>query len=346
MNRYNTEARVAKVKTASLARLGTVVDILGTDKLFEVTANGIGSVAGRLFTAWKARKAGEARVIAAQADARVLQIRAQAHKEARELLLADQNHGEPTEIEIGETITERVRYREQTRLSNIGAVVSHAAVELEGKHVGDNNVEDDWIARFFNDIQDVSSDEMHVLWGKVLAGEIERPGGTSLRTLGILRDLDQLTASLFARFCSVCVFAFLENDPLIDARVPSLDGHAGTNSLADFDLGFGNLNRLQEHGLLISDFHSWFDYGPCIVSDLGSKPLPSFQHQGREWALVAPTEQRPPRRLALHGVALTVSGRELSLVVDTVPVPRYLERLCQFFASKKLEMRDVTALVS
>ena len=31
------------------------------------------------------------------------------------------------DIDIGETISERIRYREQTRLSNIGAAVSHAA---------------------------------------------------------------------------------------------------------------------------------------------------------------------------------------------------------------------------
>ena len=120
----------------------------------------------------------------------------------------------------------------------------------------------------------------------------------------------------------------------------------GSNSLVDFGLDFGNLNRLEEHGLIISDFHSWRDYCPFIVSDLGSRPLPSFRHQGREWALVAGTEQELLQRFQLHGVALTVSGRELSFVVDSVPVPRYLERLSQFFASNKLQMSDVTALVS
>ena len=115
--------------------------------------------------------------------------------------------------------------------------------------------------------------------------------------------------------------------------------------MVDFGLDFRNLNRLEEHGLIISDFHSWLDWGPFIVSDLGSRPLPSFRHQGREWALVAGTEQELPQRFLLHGVALTVSGRERSFVVDNVPVPRYLERLSQFFASNKLEMSDVTAMV-
>ena len=99
----------------SLEHSESALDIPGIEKLIEVTANGIGSVVGRMFTSWKARKAGEARVIAAEADARVLQIRAQAHKEARELLLADEIQAGPTEIDIGETIIERVRYQEKRR---------------------------------------------------------------------------------------------------------------------------------------------------------------------------------------------------------------------------------------
>ena len=322
------------------------MSILGIDKLIEVTANGIGSVASRHLAEWMARKEGEARVIAAEADARVLQIRANAHNEARELLLGNRDGKELTEIEIGETITERVRYQELRRLANIGAVVSNAAVALAETRVDDQEVDDDWIARFFDDVQDVSSEHMQVLWGKVLAGEVERSGNTSLRTLGILRDLDQLTARLFARFCSVCVLAYLESGPLVDARVPSLGGNAAANSLIDFGLGFAELNRLQEHGLIISDFDSWFDYGGCIVPDLGTKPLPSFQHQGREWALVSPSNQQAATSFKLHGVALTVSGRELSAVVDTIAVPGFLERLRKFFASKRLEVRDVTALLA
>ena len=97
-------------------------------------------------------------MIAAEAEARVLQIRPRAHKEARELLASGDRAGD---VDIGETISERVRYREQTRLSNIGAAVSHAAAVLEDKSVGEDDVDHDWTARFFNDVQDVSSEKMH-----------------------------------------------------------------------------------------------------------------------------------------------------------------------------------------
>ena len=320
------------------------MDIPGIEKLIEVTANGIGSVAGRMFVEWKAWKAGQARVIAAEAEARVLQIRARAHKEARELL-ARGDRAAAGDIDIGETISERVRYREQTRLSNIGAAVSHAAAVLENKSVGEDEVDHDWTARFFNDVQDVSSEEMHVLWGRILAGEVERPGRTSLRTLGVLRDLDQATAQLLVRFCSCSVFAIAASGQMVDARVSSLGRNVRLNDLAEFDLGFTNLNRLHEHGLVIPDYNSWAGYDWAVVPSLGHEPLPSFQHQGREWALLSGPEYRPDGPLKVEGVALTVAGHELSRVVELEPVPRYSADLKRFFQALELEMCDVTDLL-
>ena len=320
------------------------MDVPGIEKLIEVTANGIGSVAGRMFVEWKARKAGQARVIAAEAEARVLQIRARAHREARELL-ARSGRATAGDVDIGETISERVRYREQTRLSNIGAAVSHAAAVLEDKAVGGNEVDHDWTARFFNDVQDVSSEEMHVLWGRILAGEVERPGATSLRTLGVLRDLDQATAKLFVRFCSCSVFAIAARGEMVDVRVSSLGRDVRLNDLAEFGFGFPDLNRLHEHGLVIPDYNSWAGYDWAVVPSLSHEPLPSFRHQGREWALVSGPDYRPEGPLKIEGVALTVSGHELSRVVDLGPMPRYLEDLKRFFQALKLDMRDVTDLV-
>ena len=216
---------------------------------------------------------------------------------------------------------------------------------LENKSVGEDEVDHDWTARFFNDVQDVSSEEMHVLWGRILAGEVERPGRTSLRTLGVLRDLDQATAQLLVRFCSCSVFAIAASGQMVDARVSSLGRNVRLNDLAEFDLGFTNLNRLHEHGLVIPDYNSWAGYHWAVVPSLGHEPLPSFQHQGREWALLSGPEYRPDGPLKIEGVALTVAGHELSRVVELEPVPQYTEDLKRFFQALELEMCDVTDLL-
>ena len=55
--------------------------------------------------------------------------------------------------------TQRIQFQEEKRQSNIETVVRHAASELEDKHVEDHEPDHDWTARFFNDVQDVSTKE-------------------------------------------------------------------------------------------------------------------------------------------------------------------------------------------
>lgn len=190
---------------------------------------------------------------------------------------------------------------------------------------------------------------MQTLWAKVLAGEAERIGSTSLRTLGILRDLDGATANLFARACSACVFLVPQlGSNTLDARVPSLGGNAAQNSLQDFGLSFGALNRLNERGLVISDYHSWFDYSLSILPlDAESKrPTLPFEHQNESWLLVPDPNRKPQQQLQLHGVAVTNCGQELASVVDRIPMDSYTERLKEFFAKKKLEMVSISQLTT
>ena len=322
--------------------------IPGVDKLVEVTASGVGSIAGTFLAPWRARREGRARIIAAEAEAKVLDIRARAHAEARELLRVE-GPLDGGELKISDGITERIQYQEHKRLTNMQAVVGRAAVDLEDKDVPEMEPDHDWVARFFTEVQDVSSEDMQVLWAKVLAGEVERPGSTSARTLGLLKDLDRATAGLFAKFCSACIYVVPEvGRSMLDARLPSLGGKAGANSLADFGFNFSALNRLNEHGLIISDFDSWKDFRPSIVPkpDEPPRPLLPFHHRGRQWVLVSDATRRPSAEFRIEGPALTVAGQELSRVVEQDPIPNYTERLEAFFQGQKFHMVQLDDLAT
>ena len=105
----------------------------------------------------------------------------------------------------------------------------------------------------------------------ILGGEVERPCHTSIKTLSILRDLDESTAALFKTLCSASVHLAPVENVFSDARVSSLGSNAGNNSLLQYGLGFADLNVLNEHGLIISDYNSYYDYhmsnreSPCPV---------------------------------------------------------------------------------
>ncbi len=279
-------------------------------------------------------------------DADILQIRAKAHAEAREMLVSNQV-SVTGELEIADTVSQRIAFQERKRQANISSVVEQTASELGDKSVPHSEPDHDWTARFFREVQDVSSEEMRSLWARVLAGEIERSGSTSVRTLSVLKNLDQGTADLFRKLYSACVFLTIPDsqNTIIDARVPSLGKNAAQNSLRPYGLGFSELNRLNEHGLIISDYNSWYGYELVLGIEVGNQKPPvrlPFMFQDQRWVLVPTELGKQKKELKLLGVALTGAGKELSRVVELVPLPEYARALNGYFLREDLQMIQVT----
>ena len=81
-----------------------------------------------------------------------------------------------TDVDIRQEIQTRLTFQEEKRQPNIEAVVWRAADELGDREVDAHDIDHDWTAEFFSDVQDVSSEAMQTIWAKILAGEVERPG--------------------------------------------------------------------------------------------------------------------------------------------------------------------------
>ena len=101
---------------------------------------------------------------------------------------------------------EALAYRaEQRQLSeairqeaNIEGVLDAAAKEIGSEeNVSDQSVDDDWLTRFFSIVKDISAEDMQYVWGKILAGEVQKPGSFSLRTLEVVRNLSRQEAEAF-----------------------------------------------------------------------------------------------------------------------------------------------------
>ena len=174
-----------------------VLRVLGLEKLADYAASGVGAVAGSMLAPWMAKQQAKAKSIKAKAQADSLQIIALAQADARQALTVPNTTTTGTLEITREQITQRLKFQEHKRQQNIVSVVGQAAEDIGDEEVPDNEPDHDWTARFFNDIQDVSSEEMQSLWAKVLAGEVQRPGSTSIQALSILRNLDRATAKLF-----------------------------------------------------------------------------------------------------------------------------------------------------
>ncbi|MCY3674564.1 MAG: DUF2806 domain-containing protein [Paracoccaceae bacterium] len=174
------------------------------EKLIDYSASGIGAVAGPMLAPWKAHRKGKAKIESAKADIQISELQHNTLVEARRRI----NNYDPVEQSgnLDNHVSERIQFQEQKRLANAKSVIYKAAQELGDKEVPDQEPDHDWTARFFSFVQDVSSEEMQILWAKILAGQVERPDSMSLRTLGVLQEMDRNTAELFEKFCSCACF--------------------------------------------------------------------------------------------------------------------------------------------
>jgi hypothetical protein len=62
-------------------------------------------------------------------------------------------------------------------------------------------VGDDWFANFREKARTCSDEDFAKLWASLLAGEVNKPGSYSQKTVNILADIDVQTANMFASLC-------------------------------------------------------------------------------------------------------------------------------------------------
>ena len=291
---------------------------------------------------WQAKREGEAKIIRAQTDAEILRLQAVAQSEARKLAIDPEVSVSGT-VNISNYIEQSLKYQTTKRISNVKSVVEKTADFVEGEEVPSDEPNHDWTARFFEAVQDISSQQLQTLWSKILAGEIKSPGATSLLSLNILKNIDSETATLFESLCSKCVYLFPHSKYVFDARVPSMGTHAGQNALEKFGLNYFSLMTLAEHSLINSDLDSYVDIQICIGKLLDknqSLRLP-FKFNGQYWILQPNKHYTSSKDYKMKGVALTKAGRELSRVVNCVRSDDFCEHLMKYFASKNLLMVQV-----
>lgn len=194
--------------------------ILPIDKLIEILSSSVGRLSKSYFDKKDAdTKAYEIKKIA-EAKAEELKIMSTAIKENFQITGGIEYKDEKLQIQSpenrntsSENLTQddvfgldvrtenRVKFREAKKQLNIENITAIAANDLKDEPEIENNpIDEDWTNRFFNIAEDISSEEMQFLWGKILAGEIKSPKSYSLRALDILRNLTKEEADVFIKF--------------------------------------------------------------------------------------------------------------------------------------------------
>ena len=213
-----------------------------------------------------------------------------------------------------------------------------------------NAVEDDWIIKFFDKCRLVTDDKVQDLWASILAGEANRAGSYSPKTLTTLADMNQKAVMLFNSFCSLCIVcledpnAFLKspsNFKIRDARVPIIRG-----SITDVATLKGRSNRnldkfaqksqsiYQRYGFGINEFQLLSEHG--LIQDETYSQYSHFWYNNEIYTPLNPSAITPPKtenmqQITVSGFRLSSVGRELFHITKRDNSPEYLEHLIDFF---------------
>ena len=285
-----------------------ITKVPALEKLLEYAASGAGSVVGAMLGPWiAARKARVAR-IEAQGKGDSLRIIAEAQADAQARLTeAEGTHTSVSEIQSGD-VRQWVEFQETKRLSNIRSVIHRAADNLRDEEAPNDAADPDWTARFFNGVQDVSSEEMQELWARLLSGEILNPGSVSIQTISILRNMSRQDAETFTSFVTCEVNGIVEETTYrkLDARIPDY-----------------KIIALQELGLI----HSPLGAHKTWVIDKDGKLL--IRYRGHFLLIEGP----PGSKIDVRGWVFTRPGDSLAHLSQSPPAQHYLPHFASFIAT-------------
>ena len=171
-------------------------------KAIEKLSDGIGKVLGYFFEAKHMKQMAEAEAykIKALADAKSYEINTigEAIRNNQDLPMTF-NNGD-TSLSIDTTNTEqliqrsnyRLQYQQARKEHNIESVIGKTVLEL-----GDSSldyveeIDPDWLTRFFESVEDISDEQVQTLWARILAGEVLKPRTYTYRLLSVLRNISK-----------------------------------------------------------------------------------------------------------------------------------------------------------
>ena len=200
---------------------------------------------------------------------------------------------------------------EKRKLKNRTAAATAAIEDLKnnpGNQDAQSEIDDDWLNLFVRLSEDKSSKELQDLFGRILAGEVRRPGSFSLRTVQLISVISQkeakLISDLLAYAIEDAVIPFVEGDqgkPRSDDRLflegLGLGGHSsqigGMTWKQSINPRAGTLLRGSHRGVAIYNSSD-----EVIQISIGGQPLTTPAQELAKIANSPPTELEFLKNLA------------------------------------------------
>lgn len=182
-----------------------------------------------------------------------------------------------------------------------------------------SQMDDDWVASFFDRCRLTCDDEMQSYWAKILSGEANRKGAFSRRLLNIVSELDKSEAE---QFTCLCGYAWRLSKPRLVIYDYSHEIYKFDEvSVANYDI----LVNLENAGLIKLSAH------PLSIVQSFVDYLVSMDYFGKTMYLDFKGKHG---KIDMGFVAFTKAGEELYKICNAVPVDGYFEYVANRFGDR------------
>ncbi|WP_343607735.1 DUF2806 domain-containing protein [Chryseobacterium oranimense] len=223
---------------------------------------------------------------------------------------------------------------------NLDKIVLRATEEINNNHseyekIGENEISEDWLNEFENYAKLKSSEDMQIIFSKILANEIHSPGKFKIKTLRTISQLTSEVAKIFLQFCSNCIT--VRKDGIIGlAFSPQFKKSAIYKEDFEYDdLFYFDIANLKEYDLVMTDN---FSFNFKLLST--EKDYHTITFVGDKNIIITPqTEKARKLGLVMSGNYLSDSGMELLSILNNEINPKLLSNLTKYFNARDIDIK-------
>ena len=225
--------------------------------------------------------------------------------------------------ELQQRAMQRWIHEETRKQANIESI-QEKAIPLLKDDAKPHEMEEDWIAHFFEKSRSISDTEMQSLWARILAGEANKSGSFSKRTIDIISYLGRNEASVFSKLCCYC----LEIKSGLLTFIINPQNEIYSKEGINFDI----LNELDSIGLI--NFNSVLGYKWTFTN----KTAEAKYHDISFHIDVSKTQDNA---INLGQVIFTRSGRQLYSIIASEKINGFTEYLLEVFKTKEVSIKAI-----
>lgn len=205
--------------------------------------------------------------------------------------------------------------------------IANSALQFISETAKPENVEKDWLNAFFDKARLIESDDLKLLWSKVLAEEFNEPGSVSL---SLLHTLSMLRKNQAQSFCNLVRFCFREYKK--DVYHPLIFVTKNPGAYKDSNIDFKTLKELEQLGLIYCSFTDEFTFSRKKVFAVGNHIVEVYGDENND------------NRILAGNVIFTEDGKKLFEMVNN-ELKKYRRDIFEF-TFEQFEKRNCKILVN